>query len=735
MSHLILNHNFVFVDDDLPTVARLADRISSYDHWRDNPIATSDSTIELKPTVRLVAPREHQNLQDFMDTVRSSLFGYRYHAAALDQHYIPTTVFLIDWKFDKFSWDHKVGPKPDGIALCAEIKALIPHSFCCLITAHDTLETTEADSKVVDFSIAKSALESPAGESQLAKAISNHFARMLLSPTWDGLLDYSSRSSDTFHAMALGGSANDSAASRGFLQKFGSNLFAAEASLTLNPLDSLLAPAADGCISKSQSLFAKAFGARRARFATNGTSGANTILWMTLFNPDDLVLVDRNCHISHHYAAARQGVTPVYLEPQVEISPDVFGPPAIDTILERISTISSHGLGGRLKGVVLTNCTFDGNILDSRLYIENIDAHLRSAVGVDEANAFIYYFDEAWFSFARFDPGLIKFTAMYGATHANLSGGGRPRVYAAQSVHKTLTAFRQASVILERDEWPSDDPVTGLDRPRFKQSFLANTTTSPSAPIVASFDIARRQMCVDGAEMIVNAVRGADDFRSSLQRNSWASISKILRLAPADSARVLNTFTKDPTKLTLFHDLPVHSGAAKRLLWESAEVQINKFGIDSAMFMFMPGYERSRTRNVLQRLSALAQSISTSRSIDVSKLKSSTLPIEKCINQAGEVFNYPIEVAKYGHLGMGYVLFDRGADGATLMGEADVSTDSEYICCSFITPYPPGFPLIVPGQVVSGADVLKILRSDDEIHGVDSNKRILLKRFQSKGPA
>jgi arginine decarboxylase len=733
MSHLILNHNFVFVDDDLPTVARLADRIPSYDDWRKNPITTADSTIEIKPTVRLVTPREDQNLGEFMDSIRRALFGYRYHAAALDPQYSPATVFLIDWKFDKFSWDHKLGPKPDGIGLCEEIRELVPHGFCCLVTAQDTMETTEADGRAFDFSISKSALESPAGESLLAKAISNHFARLLLSPTWDGLLDYSRRSSDTFHAMALGGSGNASATSRGFLEKFGSNLFAAEASLTLKPLDSLLAPATDGCISRSQDAFAEAFGARRARFATNGTTGANTILWMALFNSDDLVLVDRNCHISHHYSAARQGVTPIYLEPQIEVSPDIFGPPALETICERIETVCGSGLGNRLKGIVLTNCTFDGNLFDSKHYIETIDALLRSTIGADGADAFIYYFDEAWFSFGRFDPGLIKFTAMYAATHAHISGGGRPRVYAAQSVHKTLTAFRQASAILEWDEWPFDQTVTGIDRPRFKQSFLANTTTSPSAPIVASFDIARRQMCVDGARMIVDAVGGAEDFRSSLQRNSWASLSKILRQAPLDPKRIKNTFPKDPTKLTVFHTLPAHSGAAKRLLWDAAEIQINKFGVDSVMFMFMPGYERSRTRNVLQRLSTLAKRVGDGTQTPKPKLGSWKILLERCVNQVGEVCQYPIEVAQSGRIGMGYILFGAGGDDAKLMGEDEILAGSEYICCSFITPYPPGFPLVIPGQIISGSVLLKILGSQDEIHGVDSAKRILLKRYEPTG--
>jgi arginine decarboxylase len=318
---------------------------------------------------------------------------------------------------------------------------------------------------------------------------------------------------------------------------------------------------------------------------------------------------------------------------------------------------------------------------------------------------------------------------MYAAEHVKLPGGLPPRVYVTQSIHKTLTAFRQASVILERDEWPSNVANTGLDQPRFKQSYLANTTTSPSAPIVASFDIARRQMSIDGAEMIRDSALGAKEFASSLQRNSWAKVGSILRQGPVSQKRVQSQFPKDPTKLTLFHKLNKTSGEAKKLLWENAQVQINKFGYDSVMFMFMPGYERSKTPNVLRRLAKLADTNLADVTLKKSKAHSPRLDLERCVDQRGEVHSYPIGVAKSGRMGMGHVLFGPGSDGAIQMGAADIVQEAEYICCSFVTPYPPGFPILVPGQIVDGASLVKILHSDDEIHGIDNEKRILVKLY------
>ena len=93
---------------------------------------------------------------------------------------------------------------------------------------------------------------------------------------------------------------------------YGANLFLAESSATSGGLDSLLEPT--GNIKKAQELAARAFGAERAYFATNGTSTSNKIVLQALLAPGDIVLVDRNCHKSHHYGMVLAGAQPLYVE-------------------------------------------------------------------------------------------------------------------------------------------------------------------------------------------------------------------------------------------------------------------------------------------------------------------------------------------------------------------------------------------------------------------------------------
>ena len=80
---------------------------------------------------------------------------------------------------------------------------------------------------------------------------------------------------------------------------YGINLFLAESSATTGGLDSLLEPT--GNIKKAQENAARAFGADHVFFVTNGTSTSNKMVVQALVKPGDIVIIDRNCHKSHHY--------------------------------------------------------------------------------------------------------------------------------------------------------------------------------------------------------------------------------------------------------------------------------------------------------------------------------------------------------------------------------------------------------------------------------------------------
>ena len=120
-------------------------------------------------------------------------------------------------------------------------------------------------------------------------------------PFFDNLKRYAQRPIGTFHALpiARGKSVFRSGWIRDMGEFYGINLFLAESSATTGGLDSLLEPT--GNIKKAQDMAARAFGADHVFFVTNGTSTSNKMVVQALVAPGDIVIVDRNCHKSHHY--------------------------------------------------------------------------------------------------------------------------------------------------------------------------------------------------------------------------------------------------------------------------------------------------------------------------------------------------------------------------------------------------------------------------------------------------
>src|SRR5277367_6212861 len=222
-------------------------------------------------------------------------------------------------------------------------------------------------------------------------------------PFFDNLKKYAQRPIGTFHALpiARGKSVFRSDWIRDMGEFYGPNLFLAESSATTGGLDSLLEPT--GNIKRAQDKAARAFGADRVFFVTNGTSTSNKMAVQALLSPGDIAIIDRNCHKSHHYGMVMAGGQPLYVEafPMTEYS--MYGAVPLRTIKQALLAARAEGRLDRVKLVDLTNCTFDGHIYNTRRVMEEC-----LAIKPD----LIFLWDEAWFGFARWSPFLRPRTAM-----------------------------------------------------------------------------------------------------------------------------------------------------------------------------------------------------------------------------------------------------------------------------------------------------------------------------------
>lgn len=298
-----------------------------------------------------------------------------------------------------------------------------------------------------------------------------------------------------------------------FHQFFGENMLRADVCNAVEELGQLLDHT--GPIAESEKNAARIFHADHCFFVTNGTSTSNKIVWHANVAAGDVVLVDRNCHKSILHAITMIGAIPVFLRP-TRNHLGIIGPiPLSEFEPETIQKkIEAHPFASKAKNkkpriMTITQSTYDGITYN----VEAIKSRLSDKVDN-------LHFDEAWIPHAAFHD-------FYRNMHA--IGDERPRsedamIYATHSTHKLLAGLSQASQILVHESESKK-----LDRNIFNEAYLMHTSTSPQYSIIASCDVAAAMMEPPGGTALVEeSIHEALDFRramrkvaSSLSREDW----------------------------------------------------------------------------------------------------------------------------------------------------------------------------------------------------------------------
>lgn len=229
---------------------------------------------------------------------------------------------------------------------------------------------------------------------------------------------------------------------RVFFDFFGENLFRSDLSISVAEMGSLLDHS--GPIGASEVYVAKVFGAHRSYHVTNGSSTSNRVILMASVTRDQVTLCDRNCHKSVEHAMTMSGAIPTWLIP----SRNHYGligpiPPqrlTADAVAKAIADnpLVHEGIDATPMHAIITNSTYDGLCYNVRRVEELLGD------SVDRL-----HFDEAWFGYARFNPLYHERFAMHGEPAEHKAD--RPTVFATQSTHKLLAALSQASMIHVRD--------------------------------------------------------------------------------------------------------------------------------------------------------------------------------------------------------------------------------------------------------------------------------------------
>ena len=406
-----------------------------------------------------------------------------------------------------------------------------------------------------------------------------------------------------------------------------------------------------GPIRQAQELAAEAFGADASFFLVNGTSAGVHAMVLATCRPGDTLVVARNVHRSILSAIILGGVIPVFVAPEVD--PD-FGialgvsPQAVEQILQQ------HP---QARAVLLVSPTYHGICTDVQAVAEVVHRHGKLLL-VDEAHG----------AHLAFHPEL--------PTPALWSGADM----CAQGVHKLLAGLTQASILHVRAERVDPDRVAAVLR--LLQS------TSASYLLMASIDVARMQMATSGATLLSQALDLAGQLREQVRTTPG------LRTFGDEWLGRPGVAGCDPTKVTVAVDgLGLTGQAVEALLRELGPVQAEMSELRSLLFIVGFGNTADDVQRLVSCLQAVARQSEHYRTPEMSRLLQQAavlearLPLPELAVPPREAFFAP----------------SRGVPLREACGR---------ICTEVVTCYPPGIPLLCPGERVSAEIVayLEVVR-------------------------
>lgn len=409
-------------------------------------------------------------------------------------------------------------------------------------------------------------------------------------------------------------------------------------------LDTLGHP--NGVIKDAQELMAKAYNADEAFFLINGTSSGILAMILSVTRAQEKIILPRNCHKSVINGLMLSGAMPVFLMPEVDLELEIANQPSFDSYKNAIDENPDA------KAIFVINPTYFGAVTDLKRLVTYAHEHGMLCL-VDEAHG-------AHFGFNYYGP----YSAM--ECDADMS---------AVSIHKTVGALTQASVLLKKGERVSHYEI-------MKALAIINTT-SPSSLLMASLDAARKFMAVKGQEQLNDTVNLANYARKEIDRIPG------FRACGREHFLKHGVYDYDDTKLVIELDnLNMTGFELYALLKDKYHIQM----------------ELAETYTILGIIAIGSKKIFIDNLIEALKDISLTHYVEG------------IEYPKY-HYDQKFpvgIIRPRSAFHAPLK-RVMLKDACNMISKESIMVYPPGIPLIIPGEIFTKETIERIMyyRSTD----------------------
>ncbi len=594
----------------------------------------------------------------------------------------------------------------------------------------------------------------------------NNYLSSLAPPFFKALVNYAHDGSYSWHCPGHSGGVAflKSPVGQMFHQFFGENMLRADVCNAVDELGQLLDHT--GPVAASERNAARIFNADHLFFVTNGTSTSNKVVWHSTVGTDDVVLVDRNCHKSILHAIIMTGTVPIFLQPTRNhfgiIGPiplEEFDQASIQRKIDANPLIRDKSRQPRV--MTITQSTYDGVMYNVETIKKSLGSYIENL-----------HFDEAWLPHAAFHPFYHEFHAI---------GVNRPRstdsmVFSTQSTHKLLAGLSQASQILVQDS-----ETRKLDQYRFNEAYLMHTSTSPQYAIIASCDVAAAMMEPPGGTALVEeSIFESLEFRRAMRKvdaefgqDWWFTVWGPKDLAERGIGRredwflrssdrwhgfgklVTNFTMLDPIKATIvtpgldingrFAQWGIPAAIVTKYLTEHGVV-VEKTGLYSFFVMFTIGITKGRWNSLVTELQQFKTDYDANQ------------PLWRVMPEF--VQSHP-EYERVGLRDLAQQIHEeyKSHDVARVTTEMYLSTmepamkpSDAFECLAhrrvdrvpidelegrittmLVTPYPPGIPLLIPGERFNRSIVeyLKFARSfnarfpgfDTDVHGLLVEKR------------
>lgn len=409
---------------------------------------------------------------------------------------------------------------------------------------------------------------------------------------------------------------------------------------SMKPLDNLCHPVS--VIKEAQQLAAEAFGAKEAFFIVNGTTAAVQAMIMAVCKAGDKVIMPRNVHRSAINALVVNGALPVYINPGINKQLGIPLGMSVEDVKKAIMENTDA------KAILVNNPTYYGICSNLREIVHLAHEH-NMLVLVDEAHGTHLYFHEE-----------LPVSAMEAG--ADL---------AAVSMHKTGGSLTQSSILLTNDRVNSD---------YVRQVINLTQTTSGNYLLLSSLDIARKNMYLNGKEMVQKTLDFSSYARSEINKlGGYYAFGEEL----VDGDMV---YGFDTTKLSIHtRNIGLAGIEVYDLLRDDYGIQIEFGDIGNILAIISAG-----DRNLeIERLIAALSEIKRLHQKDKSGLFDHEYITPHIIMGPQQAF-YEKKVSM------------------------PIAESEGRVCGEFVMCYPPGIPILAPGELITKDVVNYILYAKEK---------------------